>query len=233
MNLRYKCLVFDHDDTTVNSTTSVHYPSFVEYMKLKKPTYPIISLEEYVKLNFNPGIIELFTKYYGFSEEDFKEEELFWMDYTHKHVSEVFPGIREIMEAQKAAGGLIAVVSHSFADNITRDYEHNRLPTPDMVFGWEQPKAERKPAPTPLYKIMARYGLKASDILVLDDLKPGLDMARAAGCDFAAAGWCFDIPENERYMRENADFYFKTVAEFSDFLINPSGGYDHVSFHSL
>ena len=38
-------------------------------------------------------------------------------------------------------------------------------------------------------------------------------MARAAGVPFAAAGWCFDIPENERHMRENADFYFPTVGE--------------------
>jgi len=32
MSLKYPCLVLDHDDTTVNSTATVHYPCFVEYM---------------------------------------------------------------------------------------------------------------------------------------------------------------------------------------------------------
>ncbi|MBQ6733658.1 MAG: hypothetical protein IJR00_01995 [Lachnospiraceae bacterium] len=58
-----------------------------------------------------------------------------------------------------------------------------------------------------------KYALKPEEVLVIDDLKPGLDMARAAGVPFGAAGWCFDIPENERHMRENADFYFPTVEE--------------------
>ena len=210
--MKYKCLIFDHDDTTVNSTANVHYPSFVEYMELRHPEVKI-SLEEYVKYNFDPGVLPFFKDICGLNEAEIVEEEQFWADYTHNHVSEAFEGIREIMEREKAEGGIIAVVSHSFADNIVRDYQHNGLPEPDMIFGWEQPKAERKPAPVPVLKIMDRYGLKPEEVLVIDDLKPGLDMARAAGVTFAAAGWCFDIPENERYLRANADYYCKTVGE--------------------
>ena len=29
--MKYKCLVFDHDDTVVNSTATIHHPCFVEY----------------------------------------------------------------------------------------------------------------------------------------------------------------------------------------------------------
>ena len=39
-------------------------------------------------------------------------------------------------------------------------------------------------------------------------------MARAAGADFAAAGWANDIPEIEDFMRENCDYYLKTVDDF-------------------
>lgn len=53
---------------------------------------------------------------------------------------------------------------------------------------------------------------------MIDDLKPGLDMAKAAGIDFAAACWCFDIPENEQHMRANTPYVFKSVSEFADFL---------------
>jgi phosphoglycolate phosphatase/pyrophosphatase PpaX len=38
-------------------------------------------------------------------------------------------------------------------------------------------------------------------------------MARAAGVDFAAAGWAYSIPEIESFMRQNCDYYLKTVSE--------------------
>ena len=70
----------------------------------------------------------------------------------------------------------------------------------------------------PLERIMERFVLRPEELLVVDDLKPGHDMARAAGVPFAAAGWANDIPEIEQFMRKNCDFYFKTVQEFGTFL---------------
>ena len=215
--MRYKCLVFDHDDTTVNSTATIHYPSFVEYMEKYRPDVKY-SLEEYVKYNFHPGVLEFFKDMCGLSDEEMEQEEIFWFEYAKTHVADAFPGIKEIMERQKAEGGYIAVVSHSYAENIMKDYHHNGLPDPDIIFGWEQPLEERKPSPVPIYKIQEKFGLEAKDILMIDDLKPGLDMAKAAGIDFAAACWCFDITENEKYMRENTPYVFKSVSELADFL---------------
>ena len=209
-SVRYRCLVFDHDDTTVNSTSTIHYPCFVEFMKQKRPSLRY-TLEEYVRYNFDPGVIPFFRDICGLTEAELLEEQEYWFAYAGRHVSDAFPGIRELMLRQKQAGGLIAVVSHSYADNILRDYAHNDLPTPDVLFGWEQPREERKPSPVPLKRIMERFGLRPEELLVIDDLKPGLDMARAAGVPFAAAGWCFHIPENETVMRTHADFYFDTV----------------------
>ncbi len=210
--MKYRCLIFDHDDTTVNSTAKIHYPSFVEFMKLYRPEIRY-SLDEYVKYNFHPGVIDFFSKICGLTPDELDEEQEFWLRYAQKHTADAFPGIREIMQMQKDEGGIIAVISHSFAENILRDYRYNDLPEPDMIFGWEQPKEERKPSPVPVQKIMEKYCLKPEEVLIIDDLKPGLDMARATGVAFAAACWCFDIPENEEYMRQNADYVFKSVDE--------------------
>ena len=122
------------------------------------------------------------------------------------------------MERQKAQGGLVCVVSHSFDFNIRRDYAANGLPEPDAVFGWEQPLEQRKPKPWPLEEIMRRFGLRPEELLMVDDLKPGYDMARACGVDFAAVGWSNDIPEIERFMRGGCRWYFKTVPELAAFL---------------
>ena len=55
--LKYPCLVLDHDDTTVNSTATVHYPCFVEYMEKYFPNVHL-TLEEYFNYNFDPGVID-------------------------------------------------------------------------------------------------------------------------------------------------------------------------------
>ena len=217
MSLKYRCLVLDHDDTVVNSTATVHYPCFVEYMERFRPQVKL-TLEEYFRYNFHPGVIPLFTEICGMSTEEMEDEERYWKEYVKHHVPEAYPGIREILEEQRKRGGLITVVSHSFSEHILRDYRENGLPEPDLVFGWEYPDEQRKPSPWPLYRIMERFGLRPEEMLAVDDLKPGYDMARAAGVPFAAAGWANDIPEIVAFMRANSPLYFKTTEELGAFL---------------
>ena len=109
-------------------------------------------------------------------------------------------------------------MSHSFDSNILRDYAANGLPVPDAIYGWERPERERKPWPFPLEDILRRFSLAPSDVLMIDDLKPGYDMAQAVGVDFAAVGWAYDIEYIENFMRRNCPLYFKTVPELAAYL---------------
>ena len=215
--MKYKCLVFDHDDTVVNSTATIHHPCFQLFLDRYYPGRSC-SLEHYFLKNFSPGFLEMCRCEYGMDDETIALEGRFWLDYVESHVPEAYEGIRAVMERQKAAGGLVAVVSHSHITNILRDYAANGLPEPDAVYGWERPQEERKPAAFPLRDIMRRFSLEPSELLMIDDLKPGYDMARAAGGDFAAAGWANDIPEIEDFMRANCENYFKTVEKLDRFL---------------
>lgn len=215
--MKYRCLVFDHDDTTVRSTETIHYPSFREYMRLYHPEHEI-PLETYFRKMFDPGLIPYYRDEVGMTDDDRRREGEFWLAYVEKNIPTAYDGIREIMWRQKDEGGLVCVVSHSHEKNILRDFRANDLPELDEVYGWSQPEELRKPNPYPLRQIMERYGLKAEEMLMIDDLKPGLVMAKSCGVDFAAAGWANDIPEIEQTMRQNADFYFKTVAELAAFL---------------
>lgn len=211
---KYKCLVLDHDDTVVNSTSTIHYPCFVEFLKLRKPALADrYTLSDYFRKNFDPGVTEFFRDEVGLSPEEFREEEAFWGEYVKRHIPSAFPGMKEVIREFRAGGGKIAVDSHSYSYYIERDYRENGLPMPDIVYGWDLPPEERKPSPYTLFDLMRRFSLSPEEILVIDDLKPGYDMARAAGVDFAAAGWAYDVPEIEDFMRQNCDYYFKTVAE--------------------
>ncbi len=219
--LKYPCLVLDHDDTTVNSTATVHYPAFVEYMEKTHPDR-MLTLEEYFRYNFDPGVIPMFTEICGLTQEEMEAEEKFWNRYVQQHIPKAYPGIREIIGEQHRRGGKVCVVSHSFSENILRDYRENGLQEPDLIFGWECPPEQRKPSVWPLEQVMEAWHFRPEELLVVDDLKPGYDMARKAGVPFAAAGWANDIQAIEQFMRKNCGLYFKTVRELHEYLFGES-----------
>lgn len=215
--MKYKCLVLDHDDTVVNSTATIHFPSFLAYLEKVRPDRHY-TLEEYFRKNFDPGVVQLFTDELGFTSAEMEEEFRFWQACVRERVPKAYDGIREILRRHRSQGGIIAVISHSVSAMIERDYRENDLPLPDAIYGWDYPEHQRKPNPWPMEQLMERFGLQPQELLMVDDLKPGYDMCRACSVPFAAAGWANDVPEIEAFMRRNCDFYFKTVAQLDAFL---------------
>lgn len=217
--MKYKCLVLDHDDTIVASTAGIHFPCFMEYLKITRPH--ILSewdLETYLIKNFHPGITSILRDELGMDDAELRREIDFWADYVEGHTPAAYSGIGEIISEFRARGGIIAVDSHSLLKYIKRDFQFNRLPSPDVIYSWDLPEEQRKPSPHTLFDLMKKYSLSPNEILVVDDLKPGYDMARGAGVDFAAAGWAYDVPEIESFMKENCDYYLKSVEELKKIL---------------
>lgn len=208
--LKYRCLVLDHDDTVMDSTRLIHHPAFLVYLKEVRPGFTI-SLEDYFRMNFHPGFLEYCEQVLGLTPAELDHEMAVWKRYVATHVPRAFPGMKEIMDEQVRRGGSIAVVSHSLRENILRDYRMNGLPEPSMVFGWDLPREQRKPAPFALDRLMAAMDLAPEDMLMVDDLKPGYDMAQKRRVPFAAAGWAYDVPEIKAFMRENSPLYFETT----------------------
>ena len=50
MALRYRLLLLDHDDTTVDSTASIHYPAHVESVRALRPDLEPCSLREWFEV---------------------------------------------------------------------------------------------------------------------------------------------------------------------------------------
>ncbi len=215
--MKYKCIILDHDDTVVDSTRHVHHPAFLVSLAELRPGRTI-SLEDYFRVNFHPGFVEYCRDVLGFSEAELAREVEMWKEYVRDHIPEVYPGMARIIRRQKEAGGLVCVISHSFDYNIRRDYAANGLPQPDAVYGWELPPQRRKPDPWALNQVLERFGLKPEDCLVVDDLKPGYDMARTAGVPFAAACWAYDVPEIRTFMEQNCTLAFEDPAELEAYL---------------
>lgn len=216
--MKYPCLVLDHDDTVVQSETTINYPYFCYILDQFRPG-ATITLKEYIDGCFHLGFAEMCRQKYGFTEEELTKEYLGWKDYIRTHIPAPYPGIENIIKRQKEAGGLICVVSHSSAETITRDYHTHFGILPDDIYGWDLPEHQRKPSTYPLEQIMQKYHLTPEQLLVVDDLKPAYDMASNAGVKIAFAQWSkHDCPEIAALMNSLCDYSFDTPKDLEDFL---------------
>lgn len=218
--LRYRCLVLDHDDTTVDSTRAVNYPQFLEALARYRPELHI-SEEQFFRYCYDPGFYPMCEQVLRYSPEEMTGHVAMWKEYHKTHHPRFFPGIPELLRRQRAEGGLYCVVSHSDADVIAAAYEEAGVPLPDLILGAEQPPERRKPHPWPLEAIMDRFGLTPAEVLVVDDMPHGGQMARAVGAAFAGAGWYGMLPDIEADMRPKCDIFFSTVAAFAAYQFLP------------
>jgi phosphoglycolate phosphatase-like HAD superfamily hydrolase len=212
--LRYKCILLDHDDTIVESTKEIHYPSFLETLRTLRPEEEAISLHDFVSLCYHPGFLGLCDKY-GFDKEEMVEEYTIWKKYTRGHIPAAYPGIKEILLRFREEGGLIVVISHSESTEILRDYRQNFGFDPDLVYGWELGEDKRKPYTYPLDDAMLKLNLKNTDCIMIDDLKLGMTMVRQRNIPFIAAGWSHFIDKIKDELKVEADYY---CAEVSDLI---------------
>jgi phosphoglycolate phosphatase/pyrophosphatase PpaX len=222
MSLRYKCLILDHDDTAVNSTAAIHHPSHIESMRVLRPQTRAIDLRGWFLKNFDPGIMSYLVDELEMSEEELQVEYKIWREYNTNTVPDFFPGILDALHSYRARGGIVTVVSHSEEEMILKAYKAAQGKDgllPDLVFGWDYEESQRKPSPWPVQQILKQYNLNRDQALIVDDLKPGVLMAKTTGVPIAAAGWAHQIPQIRTYMQDNCSVYLETVEQFRDYIL--------------
>lgn len=216
--IKYPCIVLDHDDTVVQSETTINYPFFCYILDQFRPG-ETITLEEYTAGCFNPGFADMCRQRYQFTEEELKEEYTRWMEYVMTHTPDPFPGFKKLIHRYKEAGGILCVVSHSSIRNITRDYQTHFGILPDDIFGWDLPEHQRKPSTYPLEQIMQKYHLQPNELLVVDDLKPAWIMCKNAGVPIAFAAWSKkNAPAIVEEMSQLCDYTFHCAEELENFI---------------
>ena len=216
--LKYKCLVLDHDDTVVQSEATVNYPCFCRYLETYRPGESI-SLADYVGDCNKMAFVDMCKTRFSMTDAELEIEYGFWKDYAKTHMPDPFPGIARLLHKFRSAGGMICVSSMSAHDTILRDYRTHFGIEPDGLFGWDIPEEFRKPHPYALLEIQKRYNLKPEEILVVDDMKFAVPMAKSAGCPIAFAGWGrLQFPDIYREMESLCDFAFPTVEALERFL---------------
>ena len=216
--MRPRCLALDHDDTVVQSSPEIHYPSFLEAMRILRPERAGMGFEEFISYSCAPGMHAFLTEVLALDAQEMRVEQEIWRKYTLSHIPDAYDGFAALLARFRAQGGYICVISHSEREIIERHYRELFGFLPDLIFGWEQPEHRRKPNPYPLEETMRVFELRPEEILLVDDLTPGLAMAAACGVPSAYAGWSHTAPAVGARVRPHATYAFDTVAELAAFL---------------
>lgn len=216
--LKYPCLVLDHDDTVVQTEKAMAYPFFKAFIERIRPGRTV-TYQEYVRGCSTMVFADMCRTLWQFTEDELKEEYVTWKAFTRENIPPLCPGIERIVQRQKEEGGLVCVASLSTEEVILRDYSRHFGFIPDAVYDYDLPVDKRKPNPYPLQDIMERFHLRPEEILMVDDMKLGWDMASRVGVPTAFAGWSKEeLPEMARQMRSVFDYSFNSTDALYRFL---------------
>lgn len=216
--LRFPCLVLDHDDTVVQTERTIGYPYFRDFVERIRPG-KTLSFAEYVRDCNNMVFADMCRERWLFTDAELNEEYLGWKAYSRAHVPEICCGMERLIRRYKDEGGIVCVASLSTREIIERDYLHHIGFLPDAIYDYDLPADRRKPQPFALEDIMARFDLRAEQLLVVDDMKLGWLMAQNVHAPTAFAGWSkAEFPELTTQMRSLCDFCFDSPKDFENFL---------------
>ena len=210
--ITYKCLILDHDDTIFDSTRTVHYPAFIETLTTLRPSQNDLSFNDFIEMCHTLGFEKICDDVYHFDADELKTEYAIWKNYTGKTIPDPFKGIGSVLKDYVDQGGKIAVVSHSESTEIKRDYRTHFGFEPDLVFGWELGSSLRKPNPYPLIETLKILDLKPNEVLVVDDMRLGKEMAQTLNVDFACAAWAHQNQVIRGDMKDSG-FYLESVED--------------------
>jgi phosphoglycolate phosphatase-like HAD superfamily hydrolase len=222
--MKFPIILTDHDDTAVDSTPTIHHPAHVEQMKRLGMESHIKSVEDWFRINYDPGLHHFMNEELRLDEEQQKLCYEIWRRHTAGIDPPFFEGILELLSEVTRRGGSVFVVSHSEETIISRHYRNQSIVPgfhPRGIYGWTGDPEKAKPGVWPVEDIISRYGFRSEEMIMIDDLKPGITMARNAGISSIGAAWSHAIGEIREDLGRIADVVFESVDEAAAWLLEP------------
>jgi beta-phosphoglucomutase-like phosphatase (HAD superfamily) len=187
--LKKKCLIFDHDDTLINSQETIHYPIFLETLQVLRPNEPQLSFKNFVLYSNQYGFLGFLKEMYDFTSDEIELEIKWWREKVMQKEAQVFKDVALFIEDYVAAGGILVVYSYSESFMIEKDYKRIFGFLPHEIIGFDVAPYQRKPARLPILQIMADYQFTAKDCLIVDDMPLLINTAKRSNIDMVGACW--------------------------------------------
>lgn len=205
MTQQFKLIGFDLDGTLVNSLPDLALSLNSAFAEVGLPQAP----EELVLTWIGNGADVLFAKGMEWTgkADEFSQEELaqikrrFGYFYGENvcNISKLYPNVKETLEALKAQGYILAVVTNKPTKHVLPVLQAFKI---DHLFSEAlggQSLPEIKPHPAPLYYLCGKFGLYPHEMLFVGDSKNDILAAKAAGCKSVGLtyGYNYNIPISE------------------------------------
>ncbi|MCT8573529.1 phosphoglycolate phosphatase [Glaesserella parasuis] len=205
MTKQFKLIGFDLDGTLVNSLPDLALSLNSAFAEVGLPQAP----EELVLTWIGNGADVLFAKGMEWTgkSDDFSQEELaqikrrFGYFYGENvcNISKLYPNVKETLEALKAQGYILAVVTNKPTKHVLPVLQAFKI---DHLFSEAlggQSLPQIKPHPAPLYYLCGKFGLYPHEMLFVGDSKNDILAAKAAGCKSVGLtyGYNYNIPISE------------------------------------
>lgn len=205
MTQQFKLIGFDLDGTLVNSLPDLALSLNSAFAEVGLPQAP----EELVLTWIGNGADVLFAKGMEWTgkSDDFSQEELvqikrrFGYFYGENvcNISKLYPNVKETLEALKAQGYILAVVTNKPTKHVLPVLQAFKI---DHLFSEAlggQSLPQIKPHPAPLYYLCGKFGLYPHEMLFVGDSKNDILAAKAVGCKSVGLtyGYNYNIPISE------------------------------------
>ena len=205
MKQPFKLIGFDLDGTLVNSLPDLALSLNSAFAEAGLPQAP----EELVLTWIGNGADILFARGMEWTgrAHEFSEEELAQIKRRFGHfygenvcnISQLYPNVKETLEALKAQGYILAVVTNKPTKHelpVLKAFEIDHLFS-EALGGQSLPAI--KPHPAPLYYLCGKFGLYPHEMLFVGDSKNDILAAKAAGCKSVGLtyGYNYNIPISE------------------------------------
>ncbi len=142
-------------------------------------------------------------------EQTFADFKAYYVDHCQEH-TRPYDGIPEMLQALKARGFRLAIVSNKLQAGVDELYARFFSDTVDVAIG-ESPEIQRKPAPDMVLEALRQLGITASEAVYVGDSDVDLLTARNSGLPCISVLWGFR--DREFLEKHGATFFAAAPAD--------------------
>jgi pyrophosphatase PpaX len=147
-----------------------------------------------------------------------------YREYNHRRHDELirgYEGIAEALDALRAAGRRLGIVTSKSADTTQMAFRAVGLREHFEVVVTASDTSEHKPSPAPLLLCLERFGATAAGSLYVGDSPVDIEAGRAAGMATAAVAW--GVFGRERLLAAGPDYWLERPGELAALCLRGEG----------
>ncbi|MCF6268368.1 MAG: HAD-IA family hydrolase [Melioribacteraceae bacterium] len=211
---KFDGIIFDIDGT-ITATNKLIFATFNHVTeKYLNRTFTPKEITAYFGPTEKVIIKEIIGKHYNEAMDDYHQ----YYRANHSRMARAFDGIIDIIKELKNRDILLSIYTGKGrpSSEITLE-EIGVINYFDMIVTGDDIAGD-KPSPEGVDVFINKYNLNRDRVLMVGDAPPDVKAARATGIKIASVLW--DSYAKEEVLQMESDFYFDTVIELSEFLLD-------------